>query len=501
MTAPLVQEQATGATGATEAMQTTPAAPGTGPGGELLRLYNTLSRKVGVFEPLRPGQAGLYSCGVTVYHYAHLGNLRTYLFVDLLRRVLEAEGYAVRHVENITDVGHLTSDADEGEDKMERGARLQGKSAWEIAAYYTEAFQEDLRRLQILEPTVWCRATDHIAEMIELIQEIEARGFAYRTSDGIYFDTSLDPDYGHLARLDLSGQQAGARIGPNEDKRHPQDFALWKFSPPGEQRQMEWDSPWGKGFPGWHIECSAMSAKYLGVPFDLHTGGVDHIPVHHTNEIAQTWAATGKLLANWWLHGEFLEEGNRKMSRSSGEFVTLQTLIDRGYSPLAYRYLTYLAHYRAHLTFSDESLASAAAGLKGLHQEFAALPAGTAELPATPDAPSLSLFRDALRDDLNAPRALAVVWKVARDRELDPAVRRATLLQMNDLLPLGLEGVAPAAASRPAEAPAEVQELAQRRDAARKARDFAAADALRQQIGELGWDVRDTAQGPELRPR
>jgi cysteinyl-tRNA synthetase len=243
-----------------------------------------------------------------------------------------------------------------------------------------------------------------------------------------------------------------------------------------------------------------MSAKYLGVPFDLHTGGVDHIPVHHTNEIAQTWAATGKLLASWWLHGEWLEMRHKKMSRSSGDFITLQDLIDQGYDPLAYRFLTYSAHYRTPLSFTEEALAGAAAGLKGLHQEFAALPAGAAEPPVTPDAPSLSLFREALRDDLNAPRALAVVWKVARDRELDPAVRRATLLQMNDLLPLGLEGVAPAAASRPAEAPPEVQELAQRRDAARKARDFAAADALRQQIGELGWDVRDTAQGSELRP-
>jgi cysteinyl-tRNA synthetase len=478
----------------------TPAARSATPSGDLLRLYNTLTRKVGVFESLRPGEAGLYSCGVTVYNYAHIGNLRTYLFVDLLRRVLAAEGYAVRHVENITDVGHLTSDADEGEDKMLLGARLQGKTAWEIAAFYTEAFKEDLRRLQILEPTVWCRATDHIPEMIDLIREIEARGFAYRTSDGLYFDTSLYPDYGRLARLDLSGQQAGARIGPNEEKRHPQDFALWKFSPPGEQRQMEWDSPWGRGFPGWHIECSAMSAKYLGVPFDLHTGGVDHVPVHHTNEIAQTWAATGQLLAEWWLHGEFLEMKHRKMSRSSGDFVTLQMLIDEGHSPLAFRYLTYQAHYRAHLTFSEEAFAGAESALKGLHELFAALPPPSGPLPAEPDAASLALFRDALRDDLNAPKALAAVWRVARDRELSPAVRRATLLEMNALLPLGLESVAPApAAEGEATAPEEVAELARQREAARKARDFAAADALRARIAGLGWEVRDTPQGPELR--
>jgi cysteinyl-tRNA synthetase len=478
----------------------TTVARGSGPSSDIIRLYNTLTRKVGVFEPLKAGQAGLYSCGVTVYNYAHIGNLRTYLFVDLLRRVLEADGFDVRHVENITDVGHLTSDADEGEDKMERGARLQGKSAWDIAAFYTDAFKEDLRRLQIKEPTVWCKATEHIPEMIELIREIESRGFTYRTSDGIYFDTSLYPEYGRLARLDLSGQQAGARIGLNDEKRHPQDFALWKLSPPDEQRQMEWDSPWGRGFPGWHIECSAMSAKYLGIPFDLHTGGVDHIPVHHTNEIAQTWAATGQLLANWWLHGEFLEMKQRKMSRSSGDFVTLQTLVDGGFSPLDYRYLTYGAHYRAHLTFTDDVLLSAQTSRRGLHDLFAALPVPPTGGGAAPDPAALAVFRDALRDDLNAPQALAAVWKVARDRELDPAVRRETLLQMNAILPLGLEAVGPARTA-PQEAPEAVQELARQRDAARKARDFAQADALRGRIAELGWEVRDTAGGAELRPR
>jgi cysteinyl-tRNA synthetase len=352
----------------------------------------------------------------------------------------------------------------------------------------------------MLEPTVWCRATDHIPEMIDLIKAIEARGFTYRTSDGIYFDTARYPDYGHLAKLDLSGQQAGARIGPNDEKRNPQDFALWKLSPPEGRRQMEWDSPWGVGFPGWHIECSAMSTKYLGLPFDLHTGGVDHISVHHTNEIAQTWAATGELLANWWLHGEFLEMKNRKMSRSSGDFVTLQTLVDQGVSPLAYRYLTYQAHYRTHLTFTDEALTGAAAALKGLQDAFAALPAGEGAPASAADGASLAAFRDALRDDLNAPQALAVIWKVARDRDLAPAVRRATLLEMNALMPLGLESVAPVTADI-AETPDEVQALARRREAARQARDFAAADALRAEITALGWDVRDTAQGPELRRR
>ena len=272
-----------------------------------MRLFNTLTREKTEFEPMTPGQVSLYSCGPTVYDYQHIGNLRTYLFVDLLRRVLRDAGYTVKSVINITDVGHLTTDADDGPDKMEESARRLGKSAWDLAEYYTEAFKDDLNRLQIAEPEVWAKATDHIPEMIELIAHIEEEKFTYRIGDGIYFDTARLMDYGQLARLDLSGQEAGARIGVNEEKRNPQDFALWKFSPADEERQMEWDSPWGRGFPGWHIECSAMAAKYLGVPFDLHTGGVDHIPVHHTNEIAQTRAATGKLLANWWLHGEFLD--------------------------------------------------------------------------------------------------------------------------------------------------------------------------------------------------
>jgi cysteinyl-tRNA synthetase len=457
-----------------------------------------MTRRVQVFEPLVAGKVGMYTCGPTVYTYAHVGNLRTYIFADLLRRTLEAEGYEVKHVENITDVGHLTSDADEGEDKIEKGAREQGRSAWEIADFYTEAFKRDLARLQIKEPTVWCKATEHIDLMIKMIQEIERKGFTYRTSDGIYFDTSLYPDYGRLARLDLSGQQAGARIGPHGQKRHPQDFALWKFTPPGQRRQMEWDSPWGRGFPGWHIECSAMSAHYLGVPFDIHTGGVDHIPVHHTNEIAQTWAATGQLLANWWLHGEFLVlRGEAKMSKSAGNFVTLQDLIDQGISPMVYRYFTYSALYRKKLHFTEEALEAHKRALEHLHSIMAALPPAS---DAAPDAEALFRFHDALRDDLNAPKAVATVWEVAKDATLAPPVKRATLLAMNEILPLGLETVRPAEAQAETP-PAEVLELLERRQAARQARDFATADALRAQIAGLGWEVRDTPEGPKLARR
>src|SRR5687768_11300784 len=461
-----------------------------------VRLYNTLTRETGVFTPREPGKISLYSCGPTVYDYQHIGNMRTYIFVDLLRRVLVDAGYELKSVINITDVGHLTSDADSGEDKMEVGARRAGRSAWEIAEFFTKVFIDDLHSLGVQEPDVWAKATDHIFEMIELIAEIEEDGYTYRIEgDGIYFDTSKVPDYGLLARLDLEGQEAGARIGLNEEKRNPQDFALWKLSQPEEQRQMEWDSPWGKGFPGWHIECSAMAAKYLGVPFDIHTGGIDHIPVHHTNEIAQTRAATGKMLAEWWLHGEFLnvKQGaeDLKMSKSAGTFIRLQDVVERGFDPMAFRFMTYQAHYRKKLNFDEEGLSAAASGLKRLHQAFAALPAEE----AAPDADSLARFRAALRDDLNAPQALAEVWGVTRNEGLGPAVRRATLLAMDTVLPMGLVEVEPMVEEGP---PAEVVALLDQRNAARKAKDFATADRLRGEIGALGWEIRDSAQGSTL---
>ena len=460
-----------------------------------LRLHNTWTRQVAPFTSRTPGHVGFYSCGPTVYNYAHIGNLRTYIFADLMRRVLEAEGFDVRHVMNITDVGHLTSDADTGEDKMEKGARQQGRTAWEIAEFYTAAFKQDLQRLEVLEPTIWCRATDHIPQMIETVRQIEARGFTYQTSDGIYFDTSKMPEYGQLARLDLAGQQAGARVAVNDEKRNAQDFALWKFSDPAEQRQMEWESPWGKGFPGWHIECSAMAAEYLGVPFDLHSGGVDHIPVHHTNEIAQTLAATGHLLADWWVHGEFLVLKDRRMGKSEGNFLTLQSLIDAGYSPMAYRYLTYSAHYRSHLTFTEEGMDGASSAMRNLHGQFASLPI---DASAIADDAALARFGDALRDDLNAPKALAVVWETIRDASLSPEIRRATVLRMDAVLPMGLAHVVPEEA--PAGPPAEVEALLDRRREARASKNWAASDAIRGEIVALGWDVRDTAQGQVVSP-
>ncbi|MBU0613586.1 cysteine--tRNA ligase, partial [Patescibacteria group bacterium] len=291
-----------------------------------LKLFNTLTRKKETFKPLKDSEVSLYTCGPTVYNYAHVGNLRTYVFEDILRRTLEYNKYNVNHVMNITDVGHLVSDADTGEDKMEKSAKEEKRSVMEVSEYYTKAFQNDLAELNIKTPVTWCKATDHIQEQIDLVKKLEENGYAYTIDDGVYFDTAKFKDYGYMARLDIKGQRAGARVEIVEGKKNPTDFALWKFSPKdGTKRQMEWDSPWGVGFPGWAIECSAMSTKYLGQPFDIHTGGIDHIPVHHTNEIAQSEAANNTKMANYWLHGEFLIMKDEKMAKSKGNFITLQT--------------------------------------------------------------------------------------------------------------------------------------------------------------------------------
>lgn len=455
-----------------------------------LHLFDTYTRAVREFIPLRSGAAGMYACGPTVYDYAHIGNLRTYLFEDTLRRVLEYNGFQVRHVMNITDVGHLVSDADTGEDKMEKGAKRTGLSAWEIARLYTTAFQSDLKALNILSPTIWCRATDHIPEQIRDIEAMEQKGFTYRTADGIYFDTSRLPDYGHLARLDAAGLQAGARVDQGE-KLHPTDFALWKFSPPGSARQMEWDSPWGKGFPGWHIECSAMSAKYLGENFDIHCGGKDHIPVHHSNEIAQAEACFGTRLANYWLHGYFLELDQGKMAKSAGEFLRLQSLIDRGYDPLAYRYLCLMAHYRGDLKFTWESLDGAVTALARLRNAC-----HDWDAPGAPDPGYLARFLDLINDDLNTPRALALVWELAHS-PLSESTRKATLLRFDQVLGLKL------AEWRPVEdiIPEAIQALVRERDLARAEKRWQDADALRGEIAEAGYTIEDTPSGSRVQLR
>ncbi|MEK7623556.1 MAG: cysteine--tRNA ligase, partial [Patescibacteria group bacterium] len=335
----------------------------------MLTLYNTLTRRKETFEPLRDKAVGLYTCGPTVYNYAHIGNLRTYIFEDILKRALVANGYDVRHVMNITDVGHLTDDADFGEDKMEKGAKREDKSAWEIAEFYTQAFKKDVQELNILPPDIWCKATDNIAEQIAMVQTLIDKGVTYETADGIYFDTTKISDYGKLARLRAQTLQPGKRVEMGE-KRNPHDFALWKFSPTGEKRQMEWEAFGRKGFPGWHIECSAMSIKYLGEQFDIHCGGIDHVPIHHTNEIAQSETATGKKpWVRYWLHGEFLNIAETKMAKSGENFITLQTIKDRGISPIAYRYFLLQTHYRKQLNFSWEALQAAETGLGNLRDQ------------------------------------------------------------------------------------------------------------------------------------
>ncbi|WP_211473197.1 cysteine--tRNA ligase [Collimonas humicola] len=454
-----------------------------------LHLYDSWERRVRRFDSIDPGRAGLYCCGPTVYDYAHIGNLRTYIFEDLLRRTLEFNGYQVQHVVNITDVGHLVSDGDDGEDKMEKGSRRSGKSAWDIAEFYSAAFMEDFCALNLLQPAVWCRATDYLPQQIGFIQSLEQKGYTYCTGDGIYFDTSKQDDYGYMARLDRSALQAGARVDMGE-KRSVTDFALWKFSPSEARRQMEWDSPWGRGFPGWHIECSAMSAAHLGSLFDIHCGGEDHIAVHHSNEIAQTQACHGTRLANYWMHGYFLQTGSEKMSKSGGDFLRLQSLVDQGFDPLAYRYLCMAAHYRSQLEFSWDGLQAAATGLQRLREAYHRWPHGGAA-----DEAWMQRFRAEINNDLNFSRALALVWELVRS-DTDAAVCKATLRAMDEVLGLDLDGWRPASVA----IPAAVAQLAAQRQAARAARQWQEADRLREQIRALGFLVEDTVAGPALKP-
>ena len=453
-----------------------------------IRLFDSYSRKIRDFAPLEGNEVRMYACGPTVYDYAHIGNLRTYVFEDILRRTLEYHGYCVRHVINITDVGHLTSDADTGEDKIEKGAKRTGKTAWEIAEIYTRAFEQDIKMLNIREPHVWCRATDHIAEQIHDIGVIEKKGFTYKTSDGVYFDTTRLDNYGYLARLDVAGLNAGQRVDIGE-KKNVTDFALWKFSPPDQVRQMEWESPWGKGFPGWHIECSAMAVKYLGKMFDIHCGGKDHIPVHHSNEIAQSEVCNGTNMANFWLHGYFLETGQAKMSKSSGEFLRLQTLLDHKIDPLSYRYLCLTAHYRSDLKFTWESLDGAQTALNRLRKSVFDWGDG-----GQADSAYMDKFREQVYNDLNTPRAMAVIWELVKS-ELPGEVKKATVLACDDVLGLGLAHWQPLKQ----EIPESVLDLVQQRGRARRDKDWVAADHIRERLSELGYEVEDSPDGPVIK--
>ncbi|MBI4348065.1 MAG: cysteine--tRNA ligase [Elusimicrobia bacterium] len=455
-----------------------------------IQLFNTLTRRRERLEPVSPPKVGLYTCGPTVYNYLHVGNYRTYVFEDGLRRALRFLGYDVQHVMNITDVGHLTSDADTGEDKLEVGAARTGKTAWEVAAFYTETFVEDSKKLNLLPPHVLCRATDHIPEQIELIRRLEAKGFTYRTSDGIYYDAAKFKDYGRLMGAShQEGLKAGARVELSPEKRNPSDFAVWKFSPKDKKRQMEWDSPWGRGFPGWHIECSAMAMRYLGETFDIHCGGVDHIPIHHTNEIAQAEGATGRPFVKVWLHGEFLLMNKAKMAKSAGGFLRLADLEEKGIGALDYRYLCLTAHYRKQLDFSWESLEGARSAHRKLADRAQVL-AREAKGGGDADAREslLERFRACVADDLDMPGALATTWDALRPGGLSDADQLAFLQEADTVLGLNLCAVA-------GELPAELRKLLDERAAARRNKDFSTSDELRKKLAELGVLVEDTPQG------
>jgi cysteinyl-tRNA synthetase len=462
-----------------------------------LELFNTLTRTKSRFESLEPGRVRIYSCGPTVYSRQHLGNMRPYLVADLLSRTLAYAGYEVRQVINITDVGHLTSDADFGDDKVEKAAREQGLDAWEIAEKWARVFKEDLEKLRVARPAVWCKATDHIPEQVEMIETLEKKGFTYRTSDGIYFDTSKDPNYGELARIDLEAQRSSERIGGSDEKRNPVDFALWKFSPSeGPRRQMEWDSPWGRGFPGWHIECSAMSSKYLGVPFDIHTGGVDHIAVHHPNEIAQSENVFDvRPWVRWWMHEEWLMFEGEKIAKSTGGVVSLSDLEAAGIDPLAFRMFFLSAHYRQQQTYSDEAIRGSSNAYQRLVRHAIELRQATDSRGADATDGFRARFRDALYDDLNAPQALAVLWEAVRSPELGSVEKWALVRDFDRVLGLGLEE----ARLDVPDLDARVEELIREREAARAAKDFARADEIRAELRAQGIILEDGPEGTSWR--
>lgn len=469
------------------------------PGLEDLRLYDSRTRRVQPFVPLAPPRVGIYSCGPTVYAPQHLGNMRSQVIPDLLRRVITAAGYEVTYVTNITDVGHLVSDADDGDDKLERAAAATGRSAAEIAEHFTEQWATDRRRLGCQEPDIVPRAASHIPEQIAMVEILQAQGHTYVVDDGVYFDVSTFPRYAEFAGLDLDEMTTSGRIEHIEAKRHPADFALWKLTPPGVVRQQEWDSPWGRGFPGWHIECSTMATKYLGERFDIHTGGVDHQRVHHTNEVAQSecvldvhpWVGT-------WMHNEFLDLGGAKISKSKGDVLVVDTIVERGLDPLAFRYFTFQAHYRQQQAFSWEAMEAANTALRRLVGHAAvARAAGGMSNPAAVD-PYRRRFWSALADDLKAPQALAVVWEAVRDPGLSSADTWAFLTDADRALGLGLaKAVAPEADERGSDP--RIDGLVAQRQAARAAKDFATSDRLRDALSAEGIEILDTPTGTTWR--
>jgi len=471
-----------------------------------IKLYNTLTRKKEIFRPIHKNWVGLYTCGPTVYNYAHIGNLRTYIFEDVLRRTLEYAGYKIKHVMNITDVGHLTSDADEGEDKLEKEARQEKKSVWDIAEFYTGAFLNDISRLNIKRAGVLAPATKNIKQQITLIKKLFQKGFAYETTQAVYFDVSKFKTYTKLSRQRIDEKITAARAEVIQDpkKKNPPDFALW-FKRIGKFKNhaLHWSSPWGDGFPGWHIECSAISTKYLGQPFDIHTGGVDHISVHHTNEIAQSEGAFGKPLVKYWMHGEFLLLDQARMGKSVGNFITLNTLVEKGFNPFAFRYLALGAHYRSKLNFTWESLEAAKCSLERLYdftkkirsERLSRLNPGNHYRSS---ASIVKAFRGAVLDDLNTSKTLSVVWDLIHAYNKNPARYRTQevlrmLYEFDKVLGLGLKNI------KPEEIPANILKLGKAREAFRQAKKWQEADDLRKKITEAGYEIKDLPQGPQIK--
>ncbi|HWB34264.1 MAG TPA: cysteine--tRNA ligase [Candidatus Paceibacterota bacterium] len=479
-----------------------------------LLFYNTLSREIERFTTLSPGVATLYNCGPTVYDEQHIGNLRGPILANTLKRVLALWGYRVRHVSNITDVGHLTGDnsgdADTGEDRMEKSAKKTGRKAQDIAEEITEKFYADLDSLGIDRTKMqFTKATDYIPEQIALVKTLWEKGYAYKISDGIYFDTSKFKNYGKLGNVDLAGERAGARVEENREKKNPHDFALWKFSPTGEQRQQEWESPWGVGFPGWHIECTAMIFKTLGKQIDIHIGGIDLAPIHHNNEIAQAEAATGKPFVKYWMHNAFITIEGKKVSKSIGNTIYLHQIIERGYSPRSLRYWYLTGHYRSPMNFSWEAIEGAHQALTRLTRTYIELATGTKlqNPPTTPVADKKSEtnfipdFHAALANDLDTPRALALVWEMLKDQTLSSGNKLANLALADKVFGLGLTDERVSTTLKVIEQsdlPADIQELIEKRETARKEKDFAAADDLRKKIEEAGYEVSDTKEGQKI---
>ncbi len=460
-----------------------------------IKLFNTLTRKKEEFNPINPGSIGIYTCGPTVYQYAHIGNLRTYIFEDILKRALLYNKFKVRHVMNVTDVGHLTNDSDAGDDKIDLEAKKEKKDVWQIADFYTKAFFDDINKLNILKPDVICKATDHIIEQIKLIEILLKKAFAYKTKEAIYFDTSKLDDYGKLAGLMPSKNKS--RTIHHAGKKNRQDFVLWFFLTGKHKKHiMRWESPWGmEGFPGWHIECSAMSMKYLGDYFDIHTGGIDHIPIHHTNEIAQSEAATGKKFVNYWMHGEFLVIDKKKMAKSAGSFIALKELINRGFDPLDYRYYCLQAHYRQQLSFSWQSLENAKKAFDRLKERILEIKTKKDKKKGVVSADYKNEFLAAVNDDLNMPRAMAVLWDLIRDNSLSSREKYKIIIDFDRVLGLNLDKIKEVKV----ELNKQIKMMVKKREEARKKKDWEKADSIREKLLKLGIKLEDTSKGVRWR--